>query len=97
MKLNTTRMALAAVIALAAFGTADAATKPAHPATTQATCDALAKQAGSAFATHKADVKTKAAQAQREQGEKECKAGNYAVGAEHLRRAINDLGMKPLD
>ena len=97
MKRNTTRMALAAAMAMAALGTAGAATNAAQPVTTQATCDALSNQAGSALATHKTDAKTKVAQEQREQGEKACKAGNYAVGAEHLRRAISDLGMKPVN
>jgi len=97
MKPNKSMMVLGAAMAMAAIGTAGAATNAAQPAATRATCDALAKQAGSAFATHKADPKSKTAQLQREQGEKACKAGNYAAGAEHLRRAISDLGMKPVE
>lgn len=97
MKLNTTMMVLGAAMAMTAFGTAGAATNAAQPAATQATCDALVKQAGSAFAAHKTDAKAKVAQEQREQGEKACKAGNYAAGAEHLRHAITDLGMKPIN
>jgi hypothetical protein len=64
---------------------------------TQATCDALLKQASSALTSHPGDAKAKAAQEQRDKGEKECKAGNYAKGAEHLRKAISDLGMKPVE
>jgi len=97
MKPIRTMMVLGAAMALTAIGTAGAATNPAQPAATRATCDALVRQAGSAFATHKADPKSKTAQVQREQGEKACKAGNFATGAEHLRRAISDLGMKPVE
>jgi hypothetical protein len=55
------------------------------------------KQADSALATHKGDTKAKAAQPERDKGDKECKAGRYDKGAEHLRRAITDLGMKPVN
>jgi hypothetical protein len=97
MKRNTTMMALGTMVALAAFGTAGAATNPAQPAATQATCDALVKQADSALTTHKGDAKAATAKEQRDKGEKACKAGDYAKGAEHLRRAITDLGMKPVN
>lgn len=94
---RTTMTALGTMIALAAVGTAGAAANPAQPAATHATCDALVKQANSALASHTTDTKAKAAQEQRAMGEKECKAGNYAKGVEHLRRAITDLGMKPVN
>ncbi len=97
MKRNTKLMALGTMMALAALGTADAATDAAQPAATQATCDALVKQANSALTAHKAGATATAAQEQRAKGEKECKAGNYAKGAEHLRRAITDVGMKPVN
>lgn len=97
MKRNMTLIALGTMVALAAVGTASAATTAAQPAATQATCDALVKQADSALTAHKADPKAKSAQEQREKGEKECKAGNFAKGAEHLRLAITDLGMKPVN
>jgi hypothetical protein len=97
MKRNTTMMALGTMVALAAFGTAGAATNAAAPAATRATCDALVKQADSALSTHKGDAKAKGAQEQRDKGEKACKAGEFAKGAEHLRRAITELGMKPVN
>jgi hypothetical protein len=97
MNRKTTLMAMGAMIALAGFGTAGAATNATQQAATQATCDALMKQADTALAAHKSDAKAKAAQEQRAAGTKECKAGNYAKGAEHLRHAINDLGMKPVN
>ena len=97
MKRNTKLMALGTMMALAAVGTAGAATNAAHPAATQATCDALVKQANSALTTHKADAQAKGAQEQRDKGEKACKAGEFAKGAEHLRRAITELGMKPVN
>ena len=97
MKRNTTMLALGTLVVLGAFGTAGAATNAAQPAATQATCDALMKQADSALTTHKGDAKAKAAQEQREKGAQECKAGNYAKGVEHLRKAITELGMKPVD
>ena len=97
MNRKTTLMAMGAMIALAGFGSAGAATNATQPAATQATCDALMKQADTAVAAHKSDAKAKAAQEQRATGTKECKAGNYAKGAEHLRRAITDLGMKPVN
>jgi hypothetical protein len=94
MKRNTTIIALATLTTLAAFGTASAATEA---TATHATCDALVKQADNALTTHKGDSKAKAAREQRDKGEKECKTGNYTKGAEHLRHAITDLGMKPVD
>ena len=97
MKRNTTMPALGTMIALAVVGTAGAASNPGHPAATQAICDSLIKQADSALASHKTDAKATAAHEQRATGEKECKAGNYAKGVEHLRRAITDLGMKPVN
>jgi len=86
---------LGTVLGLAVAATAGAATT-AMPAT-QATCDALTKQADTALSAHKSDAKAKTAQEQREKGVTECKAGNYAKGAEHLRTAITDLGMKPVN
>ena len=97
MKRKTTMLALGTMVALAAVGTAGAATPATQPMATQATCDALLKQASSALTSHPGDAKAKAAQEQRDKGEKECKAGNYAKGAEHLRKAISDLGMKPVE
>jgi uncharacterized protein HemX len=94
---KTTLLAAGMLIALAGVGTAGAATNAAQPAATQATCDALMKQADTAVSTHKTDAKAKAAQEHRDAGAKECKAGNYAKGAEHLRHAITDLGMKPVN
>jgi hypothetical protein len=98
MKTNrkTSMMAVGAMLALAGAGVAGAATKAA-PAATQSACDALARQADSALTTHKTSSKAKTAQQLRDEGARECKAGNYAKGAEHLRQAINDLGMKPVD
>lgn len=96
MKRKTTLLALGTMVALAAVGTAGAATNSAQPAATQATCDALVKQADSALTAHKSDTKAKSAQEQRDKGEKACKAGEFAKGAEHLRRAITELGMKPV-
>ena len=92
---NTKLIALGTLAALAALGTADAAT-PAMPAANQATCDALLKQADTSLTAHKSDAKAQAATEQRDKGAKECKAGNHAKGADHLRRAITDLGMKPV-
>jgi hypothetical protein len=97
MKRNTTMMALGTMVVLAAVGTAGAATNAAQPAATQATCDALLKQADTAVTAHKADAKVTAAKEQRDKGEKACKAGEFAKGAEHLRRAITELGMKPVN
>lgn len=97
MKRHTSLMVLGSIMALAAVGTASAATTNAASAATQATCDALAKQADTAVMTHRTDANAKTAQEQRDKGEKACKAGEYAKGTEHLRRAITDLGMKPVN
>jgi hypothetical protein len=97
MKINKAMIALAATTALAAFGTAGAATNNAQPAATRATCDALLKQADTAVTAHKADTRATAAKEQRAKGETACKAGDFAKGSEHLRRAITDLGMKPVN
>jgi ethanolamine utilization microcompartment shell protein EutL len=96
MKFNKATIALGATIALAALGTAGAATA-AQPAATQATCDALLKQADTAITSHKGAPGEKSAQEQRAKGEAACKAGEFAKGSEHLRRAITDLGMKPVN
>jgi hypothetical protein len=63
----------------------------------QATCDELLKQADTAMAAHKGDAKAATAKEQRAKGEAACKAGEFAKGSEHLRRAITDLGMKPVN
>lgn len=97
MKLRTTTIAAGTIIALLGIGSAGAATNAPKPAATQATCDALLKQADTAMSTHKTGTKAQAAKEQRNAGEKACKAGEYAKGAEHLRHAITDLGMKPVD
>jgi hypothetical protein len=94
---KATMLAVGAMVALAGAGAASAATKTTTPAATQAACDALTRQADSALTTHKSAAKAKTAQQLRDEGAKECKAGNYAKGVEHLRQAINDLGMKPMD
>ena len=95
--LKISMLTAAAAMALAGAGMAGAATNATQSTATQATCDALTKQAETALTTHKADTKAKSAQHQRDEGTKACKAGDYAKGAEHLRRAITDLGMKPVD
>lgn len=97
MKLNKMILALGATVALATFGTAGAAATTTHAAATKATCDALMKQADTTLAAHKADAKAKSAHEHRAAGDKECKAGNYAKGAEQLRMALTDVGMKPVD
>ncbi len=97
MTIHRTLIALGTTLALAAFGTAGAATSTTQHQGTQATCDALQRQAGSVLSAHAGDAKAKAAQEQREKGEKECKAGNYAKGSDHLRKAITDLGMNPVN
>jgi urease alpha subunit len=97
MKRHTSLMVLGSMVALAAAGTAGAATSTAAPVATQASCEALARQADTAVMAHKTDAAAKTAQEQRVKGEKACKAGEYAKGTEHLRRAITDLGMKPVN
>ena len=97
MRRNRSLLAVGTMLALAAIGTAGAATNPAQSTATQASCDALIKQADSALTTHKTDAKAQAAREQRDKGMKECKAGNYAKGVEHLHKAITDLGMKPVN
>jgi hypothetical protein len=94
-KLST--LALSALIAVAGIGTAGAATS-ATKAATQDTCHALVKQAESALSTHKGDAaKSKSAKEHFDAGKADCKAGSYEKGAEQLRQAINDLGMKPVN
>ena len=95
--LKTTMLAVGAALTLAGAGVAGAAPSAAQPAATHATCDALQKQAATALSTHKTDAKSKSAEKLRDEGSQACKAGDYAKGAEHLRRAITELGMKPVD
>jgi hypothetical protein len=94
-KLST--LALSALIAVAGIGTAGAATS-ATKAANQDTCHALIKQADSALSTHKGDAaKSQSAKEHLATGKADCKAGSYEKGAEQLRQAINDLGMKPVN
>jgi len=96
MKRSTSLAILGSVMTIAAFGAAGAATSSTAPVATQANCNALVKQANTAITAHKADASAKAAQEQRDKGEKACMAGDYANGAVHLRKAITDLNLKPV-
>ena len=97
--MNTTRKlaALAATLSLAAFGTAFAATAAAPAPANKATCEALTRQVDSALAGTKDAKRSEAARVERNIGEQDCKAGKYDVGSEHLRKALSDLGMKPVN
>jgi hypothetical protein len=97
-KLST--LALSALIAVAGIGTAGTAgaATSATKAANQDTCHALIKQADSALSTHKGDAaKSQSAKEHLATGKADCKAGSYEKGAEQLRQAINDLGMKPVN
>jgi hypothetical protein len=73
------------------------ATPPAHgTGASQGDCDHLLRQFDVAWAAHRDSPRAAAARHSRDQGEADCRDGHYADGVHHLRRALHDIGLKPV-
>jgi len=83
-------VALALVWAVAAG--ADAGPRPG----TAADCRDLARQFDVAWPAHKDMARAAGARHARELGATACEAGRYTEGVRYLRRALHDIGVKPV-
>jgi len=69
---------------------------PHGPSATQGDCDHLLRQFDVAWAAHRDSPRAAGARHSRDQGEAACRDGHYADGVHHLRRALHDIGLKPV-
>lgn len=69
---------------------------PRAPPPTLSDCQHLLRQFDVAWSAHRDSVRAAGARRSRDQGETECQKGNFADGVHHLRRALHDLGLKPV-
>jgi hypothetical protein len=95
--------ALATLVTGLALATAPAApaapaapTRPTAPAPTAADCQNLLKQFDVAWPAHRDSARSASAQHSRDLGEADCRAGRYPEGVHNLRRALHDIGVKPV-
>ena len=73
-----------------------APTRPAAPAPTQSDCRNLLKQFDVAWPAHRDSARAESARHSRDLGEADCRDGRYADGVHNLRRALHDIGVKPV-
>ena len=85
---------LATGLALAAG--APAPTHPAAPAATLGDCRNLLKQFDVAWPAHRDSAHAASARHSRDLGEADCQGARYADGVHNLRRALHDIGVKPV-
>jgi hypothetical protein len=92
--------ALVAGLALAAGPTGQSATpRPSTPPAATATlgdCQNLLKQFDVAWPAHRDSARGASARHSRDLGEADCQAGRYADAVHNLRRALHDIGVKPV-
>ncbi len=90
--------ALAAMLVIAAVPTVAIATvKPTPPVPlTGADCDHLLGQFDVAWTSHRTSKRADSARRARDLGEAACHEGRYADGVHQLKRALHDLGLKPV-
>jgi hypothetical protein len=69
---------------------------PARGGPTLGDCQHLLRQFDVAWTTHRDSPRAEGARRSRDQGEAECREGHYADGVHHLRRALHDIGLKPV-
>jgi hypothetical protein len=81
-------------VALAAGAPAPA--HPAAPAATLSDCRNLLKQFDVAWPAHHDSAHADSARRNRDLGEADCQGGRYADGVHNLRRALHDIGVKPV-
>jgi hypothetical protein len=88
------RVVLAAVLvhACAISAAADTSERPG----TAADCSNLLHQFDVAWPAHKDMARASAAHHSRDLGESDCSASRYTDGVRHLRRALHDIGVKPV-
>ncbi|MBS0373351.1 MAG: hypothetical protein JSR73_02125 [Proteobacteria bacterium] len=85
---------LATGLALAAGPAPGAAARV--PAATQADCDNLLRQFDVAWPAHRDAARAAGARRSRDQGAADCHDGRFADGVHNLRRALHDIGVKPV-
>jgi hypothetical protein len=86
--------ALVAGLALAAAPAGPA--RPPAPAPTADDCQNLLKQFDVAWPAHRDAPRAAGARHSRDLGEADCRNGRYAEGVHNLRRALHDIGVKPV-
>ncbi len=69
---------------------------PRQVAATTTDCQDLLRQFDVAWAAHRDSPRAAGARRSRDQGDTDCRQGRYADGVHHLRRALHDLGLKPV-
>lgn len=85
-------MALIAAAAAAAAVTPD----PAERTATAADCQSLLHQFDVAWPAHRDGARAASAQHSRDLGAADCQQNHYGDGVRHLRRALHDIGVKPV-
>ena len=83
---------LASGLGLAAAPAADPAARPA----TAADCQSLLHQFDVAWAAHRDSAHATEARRSRDQGEAACTQRHYSDGVHLIRRALHDIGVKPV-
>jgi hypothetical protein len=86
----------AAMLAAVLSAPVGAVQKPAVVTTGPADCDHLIQQFDVAWKSHSAGKRADAAHRARDLGEAACHEGRYADGVHQLKRALHDLGLKPV-
>ena len=88
---------LVAGLALAATPAPSAAPASSRaPAATQADCQNLLKQFDVAWPAHRDAAKADSAHRNRDLGDSDCRDGHYTDAVFKLRRALHDIGVKPV-
>ncbi|HUO78684.1 MAG TPA: hypothetical protein VMU00_00940 [Steroidobacteraceae bacterium] len=84
-------------VALAAGPTGQsAAAHPAAPAATLSDCQHLLKQFDVAWPAHRESAHAASARHNRDLGASDCQNGRYTDAVHNLRRALHDIGIKPV-
>jgi hypothetical protein len=88
---------LGALVAGLALASGPAApTHPSAPVATQSDCQNLLKQFDVAWPARRDSTHAESARHSRDLGEADCRDGRYADGVHNLRRALHDIGVKPV-
>jgi len=88
---------LLALGTLASAGAGAAAPpEPAPRPATAADCESLMHQFDVAWPAHRESARAASAHQSRDLGETDCKQGRYTDGVHQLRRALHDIGVKPV-
>jgi hypothetical protein len=91
------RRALALCVALIVAAATPAAIPDApERVATAADCQSLLHQFDVAWPAHRDGVRAASAQHSRDLGAADCQQNHYGDGVRHLRRALHDIGVKPV-